>query len=80
MTKMFALLATILLSFSLSFAQTPDRPSGDANTANQTDNSPRHDYGWLGLLGLAGLAGLAGRRRVTESRDRTAPSDIRRAA
>jgi len=83
MTKVFTtLLATLILSFSLTFAQTADRPSGnDATTANQpTDN--RHDYGWLGLLGLAGLAGLAGRRReVNQTRDRgTMPTDIRRAA
>ena len=82
MTKIFALLATLLLSCSLSFIQSADRPSSnDATTANQTDNTPRHDYGWVGLLGLAGLAGLAGRRRaVPESRDRTVPTDIRRAA
>ena len=81
MKRIFALLATLLLSCSLTFAQTADRPSdNNASTANQTDNSPRHDYGSLGLLGLAGLAGLAGRRRaVTESRDRTG-TDFRRAA
>ena len=85
MRKIFALLATLVLGFSLSsFAQTADRPAGnntDATTANQTDNSPHHDYGWIGLLGLAGLAGLMGRRRgVTENRDRGVPTDIRRAA
>jgi MYXO-CTERM domain-containing protein len=82
MTKIFALLATLLLSFSLSFAQTADRPSGNdtATTNQQTDNG--HNYGWLGLIGLAGLAGLAGRRRttMTETRDRTGATDIRRAA
>jgi len=82
MNKIFALLAAFLLSCSLSFAQTADRPSSnDTSAVDQRDNSPRHDYGWLGLLGLAGLAGLAGRRRAApETHERTAPTDIRRAA
>jgi MYXO-CTERM domain-containing protein len=83
MKKIFALIATMLLSFPLAFAQPPQGASGgDATTTNQqTDNGTRHDYGWVGLLGLVGLAGLAGRRRSTVNQDRDrGATDIRRAA
>lgn len=85
MSKIFALIATMLLSFPLAFGQPPQGASGgDATTANQqsdTNNGARHDYGWVGLVGLLGLAGLAGRRRtnINQDRDRGA-TDIRRAA
>jgi MYXO-CTERM domain-containing protein len=82
MIKLLALIATMLLSFSLAFAQTADQPRNDGTTTanQQTDNGPHHDYGWIGLLGLAGLAGFAGRRRdARQDRERGA-TEIRRAA
>jgi MYXO-CTERM domain-containing protein len=80
LTNIFALIATVVLSLSLAFAQTLQAPSGsDGTTANQqADNNGHHDYGWVGLLGLPGLAGLAGRRRgnVTQERDRGVSEEL----
>ena len=72
MKRMLGVLAVLVLSLSLSFAQsTGSQSANDTNRAadqpvTRTDNDARNDHGswgWVGLLGLAGLAGLAGRHR-----------------
>ena len=86
MKKILGMLAVMILSASLSFAQTTpdnansDRGTGTPTTQNGDNNNQGHNWGWIGLLGLAGLAGLRGRRQYgTTERDRDV-TNIRRAA
>jgi hypothetical protein len=83
MKKASAILATILLGLTLSFAQQPRDNSGPAPVSQTQDARSDHDWGWIGLLGLLGLAGLMGRKRDTtrtDSRRDERVGDIRRVA
>ena len=91
MKKILGMLAVMILSASLSFAQTtPDNANSDrgnngaATTQNGDNNNQggHNNWGWRGILGLAGLAGLRGRRQYGMERDREDRdvTNIRRAA
>jgi MYXO-CTERM domain-containing protein len=85
MTKIIGMLAVVVLTLSVGFAQnTSDQSSAGSarpgtSVARQDDSAPReHNWGWLGLLGLAGLGGLRGRREdVSTTRN---VGEVRRAA
>lgn len=87
MKSCFGVLAILLVSVSMSFAQTADRSSdpnsdranGPAATQNRDDGTRNNDYGWIGLFGLAGLAGLRNRRQYPSQTERDV-TNIRRAA
>jgi MYXO-CTERM domain-containing protein len=87
MKKLVEISAILMVSASLSFAQTADRSAdnnadranGPTATQNAADGNRNHNWGWIGLLGLAGLGGLRGRRQYSADRDREA-TNIRRAA
>jgi MYXO-CTERM domain-containing protein len=69
MKKIIAVLALMVFSSTLAFAQSPPTARDTDNTAAKTRyDEPRHNWGWLGLLGLAGLAGLRPRKSEAAQR------------
>jgi MYXO-CTERM domain-containing protein len=86
MKKIVGMLAVVLLTLSVSFAQnssdqtsTTSARSGTTSVTRPDDSAPRdHNWGWIGLLGLAGLGGLRGRREVVSTTRNS--GDVRRAA
>ena len=88
MKSFLGILAILLASVSMSFAQTADRSSdpnsdranGPATTQTREEGTPNHNYGWIGLLGLAGLAGLRNRGQHPNQTERGEVTNIPRAA
>ena len=80
MKKLLAVCATALLFTTLGLAQGTASPRSSTDNQQYSDDSPRHDYGWVGLLGLAGLGGLLGRRNTANRSAELHNVDSRRAA
>ena len=78
MRRTIKLLSTAVLVTGLGFAQSPNAPGIDNDTAYSTrgdrvDRDSGFNLGWLGLLGLAGLLGM---KRYTGSRTEDGPRTL----